>query len=73
MFLPSQLEVAKAIYKCYPILSTAIKMSKKGTTIHLSIETKQELDKLKVHPRQPYEEIIKKLLEEYKKVKANVS
>jgi predicted DNA-binding protein len=48
-------------------------MSKKGTTIHLSIETKQELDKLKVHPRQPYEEIIKKLLEEYKKVKANVS
>jgi predicted DNA-binding protein len=48
-------------------------MSKKGTTIHLSHETKQELDKLKVHPRQPYEEIIKKLLEEYKRVKANVS
>jgi predicted DNA-binding protein len=48
-------------------------MSKKGTTIHLSSETKQELDKLKVHPRQPYEEIIKKLLEEYKKVKPNVS
>jgi predicted DNA-binding protein len=48
-------------------------MSKKGTTIHLSDETKQELDKLKVHPRQPYEEIIRKLLEEYKKVKANVS
>jgi predicted DNA-binding protein len=48
-------------------------MSQKGTTIHLSSETKQELDKLKVHPRQPYEEIIKKLLEEYKKVKPNVS
>jgi predicted DNA-binding protein len=48
-------------------------MSKKGTTIHLSDETKQELDKLKVHPRQPYEEIIRKLLEEYKKVKPNVS
>jgi predicted DNA-binding protein len=47
-------------------------MPKKGTTIHLSTETKQELDKLKVHPRQPYEEIIRKLLEEYKKVKANV-
>jgi hypothetical protein len=65
--------IAKAIYKRYPLLSTAIKMSRKGTTIHLSSETKQELDKLKVHPRQPYEEIIKKLLEEYKKVKANVS
>jgi predicted CopG family antitoxin len=45
----------------------AIKMSQKGSTIHLSSETKQELDKLKVHPRQSYEEVIRKLIEEYKK------
>ena len=33
------------------------------TTIKISKETKKELDKLKIHPRQSYEEVIKKLVE----------
>jgi predicted CopG family antitoxin len=44
-------------------------MVKKATTIYISDETRQELAKLKVHPRQSYEEVIRKLLEEYKKLK----
>jgi len=34
----------------------------KGTTIHVSRGTKERLDKLKVHPREPYEDVIKRLL-----------
>lgn len=38
-------------------------MSKKDiTTIKLSKETVELLSKLKIHPRQPYEEVIVKLL-----------
>jgi len=33
------------------------------TTIRLNEAVKQELDKLKIHPREPYEEVIKKLIE----------
>jgi len=33
------------------------------TTIQLSEETKDELDKLKVHPRETYEDVIKRLIE----------
>jgi predicted CopG family antitoxin len=29
-------------------------------------ETKEQLDKLKVHPREPYEDVIKRLLERCK-------
>jgi predicted CopG family antitoxin len=38
-------------------------MSEKGTTIHVSKETKEKLDKLKIHPREPYEDVIKRLIE----------
>ncbi len=36
-------------------------------SIKIKEETKQLLDKLKVHPRQSYDEIIRRLIEEYKK------
>ena len=32
------------------------------TTVKLSKRTKKELDKLKVHPREPYEDVIKRLM-----------
>jgi len=35
----------------------------KKTTIAISKEIKEQLDKLKVHPREPYEDVIKRLLE----------
>jgi predicted CopG family antitoxin len=44
-------------------------MSEKGTTIHVSRETKKELDKLKVHPREPYEDVVKRLIKECQKSK----
>ena len=37
----------------------------KKTTIAISKETKEKLDRLKIHPRQSYEEVILKLLEVY--------
>jgi len=33
------------------------------TTIAISKGTKKKLDKLKVHPREPYDDVIKRLLE----------
>jgi len=36
-------------------------------TIALSEETKKELDRLKIHRRETYEDVIKRLVEEYKK------
>jgi len=38
-------------------------MSEKGTTIHISRKTKKRLDELKIHRREPYEDVIKRLLE----------
>jgi len=43
------------------------------TTIKISKETVKELSKLKIHPRQSYEEVIVKLLENYKKMKDKAS
>ena len=37
------------------------------TTIHVSRETKEKLDSLKVHPREPYEDVIVRLLQFYEK------
>jgi len=36
------------------------------STIKISTKTKEELDKLKIHPRQSYEEIIEYLLKKLK-------
>ncbi len=40
---------------------------KKITTIKLSKQTVETLRKLKIHPRQSYEEVILKLLKKHKK------
>ncbi len=37
------------------------------TTIKLSKRTKKELNRFKVHPREPYEDVIKKLIAEREK------
>ncbi|MGC8936753.1 MAG: DUF7557 family protein [Candidatus Methanomethylicaceae archaeon] len=39
----------------------------KNSTIALSDETKKALDELKVHPREPYEDVIKRLIEKCRK------
>jgi len=44
-------------------------MKKEITTIKISKELVSELSKLKVHPRQSYEEVIVKALEDYKEGK----
>ena len=46
-------------------------MKREKTTIQISNEIKTKLDKLKVHPREPYEDVIKRLIETYEKTKAN--
>ena len=43
-------------------------MGKEITTIKISKLVVSELSKLKVHPRQPYEEVIVKLLKDCRKV-----
>jgi len=35
----------------------------KRSTIAVSDETKKKLDILKIHPREPYEDVIKRLIE----------
>ena len=37
------------------------------TTVQIDLETKKRLDKLKVHPRKPYNDVIKRLLDHYEK------
>ena len=36
------------------------------TTIAVSKETKKILDRLKIHPREPYEDVIRRLIEQKK-------
>lgn len=36
-----------------------------GTTIHITQGTKKRLDKLKVHKRETYEEVLKRVIDEY--------
>jgi len=44
----------------YPEL---IPLDNNGTTIHVSLDTKSRLDELKIIPREPYEDVIKRLME----------
>jgi hypothetical protein len=37
------------------------KERKEGTTIHISFETKEWLDVLKIHPREPYDDVLKRV------------
>jgi len=39
------------------------------TTIHISKETKEKLDKLKIHPREPVGDVVKRLLDKLEKIK----
>jgi len=39
------------------------------STIAVSNETKEKLDNLKVHSREPYEDVIKRLIERWEKSK----
>jgi len=41
-------------------------MNKEYTTIRVSRELKKRLDNVKVHPREPYQDVIKRLLEKCK-------
>jgi len=41
-------------------------MSEGYSTIRVSTATKKKLDELKVHPREPYEDVIKRLIEKYR-------
>jgi predicted DNA-binding protein len=36
-----------------------------NTTVKMSIETKKRLDSLKIHPRETYDDVIKRLIEEH--------
>jgi len=36
------------------------------TTLRVRVETKRMLDEVKVHPRETYEDVIKRLIEIYK-------
>jgi hypothetical protein len=38
-------------------------MSVKYSTVRVSVATKKRLDELKIHPREPYEDVIKRLIE----------
>ena len=42
---------------------------KKLITVKLTPEVKDRLTKLKIHPRQPYDEVIAMLLDHYEKTK----
>ncbi|MEM3882122.1 MAG: hypothetical protein QXO23_01860 [Candidatus Methanomethyliaceae archaeon] len=42
-------------------------MSEGHSTIRVSRSTKKKLDELKVHPREPYEDVIKRLIERCEK------
>ena len=41
------------------------------TTIQIDIEIKKRLDQLKVHPREPYNDVIKRLLDHYQSSKSS--
>lgn len=41
-------------------------MNKEYATIRVSRELKKRLDNVKVHPREPYQDVIKRLLEKCK-------
>jgi len=39
------------------------------TTIQVSVELKELLNKLKIHPRETYEDVIRRLVDTYRRVK----
>ena len=47
------------------------KKKRRVTTLQVSRELKAELDKLKVHPRETYEDVLRRLVEAYKEREAH--
>ena len=45
------------------MIITYYKLIRMKSTIAVSNETKEKLDELKIHPREPYEDVIKRLIE----------
>ena len=37
-----------------------------GTTIKISWDVKEEIEKIKIHPREPYNDVIKRLIDNFK-------
>jgi hypothetical protein len=46
-------------------------MTQKKVIILISLEDKERLDKIKIHPRETYAEVIKKILDIYGKTTQN--
>ena len=44
-------------------------MVKETTVIRVSKSTAEELKKLKVHPREPYDDVVRRMLEKWKPTK----
>ncbi len=44
-------------------------VTKSWTTIKVDVDVKKRMDKLKIHPRQSYNEVIEILLDHYEKTK----
>ena len=48
-------------------MTQEVEQDKIGTTIHVSFESKFALDRLKVIPRESYESVIQRLMDDYHK------
>ena len=48
-------------------MTEEVEQDKIGTTIHVSFESKFALDRLKVIPRESYESVIQRLMDDYHK------
>jgi len=57
------------IYKLSPAISVAGLRMPVTEALRIRKETKEELNKLKVHPRETYDDVITRLIEEYKRCK----
>ena len=47
---------------CYPMEKTACD-AMEGTSIHVTRGTKEKLKRFKIHPRETFEDVIKRLME----------
>ena len=54
--------MVKKIYKVYQLLPEVKKKIKQSPSVKLDKAVKKELDDLKIHPRESYTSIVKKLI-----------
>jgi hypothetical protein len=57
---------AEGYLYAYILLIIMSYMSEEYSTVRVSAATKKRLDELKIHPREPYEDVIKRLIERCK-------